>query len=345
MTFLKRGQKNDETAARRSSSLTTHGRRWSVPAIVMSATALFLLVPWTIAEYKDLAILKESPVSSTPAPTQGKIVFATVPGDINGFELTVSGDEVAVDGGIAMPNTGLVSSPALSPDGGQLAYTMTRDNNSDIFVVNLDGSSLQEVTTTSATDETGPEWSPDGQSLAFERNDDTGLAEVVIKVLATGDEVQVTKNEVLDSQPTWSPDGSRIIFTGVSRAQSDLWEYEVATAMTRQLTDTPEQSEAFASFSPDGGMIAYTVWSEADSATAGDIHTMHLSSMRHQRLSVVSSGADLCPRWLNNDLVAFVRIRDGGGHDLISHSRESGAQSIILRNVGIPFDWRAHGSS
>jgi hypothetical protein len=56
-------------------------------------------------------------------------------------------------------------SPALSPDGTKVAFVRS-DGNDEIFVVDLDGSPVVQVTNT-ATDKDHPTWSHDGATLAF----------------------------------------------------------------------------------------------------------------------------------------------------------------------------------
>ena len=55
--------------------------------------------------------------------------------------------------------------PAWSPDGTQLAFTSNRDHNSEIYVVNRDGTNLR-LTIITPIDVT-PTWSPTGNQIAF----------------------------------------------------------------------------------------------------------------------------------------------------------------------------------
>jgi len=66
-----------------------------------------------------------------------------------------------------------VAEPALSPDGRQVAYTVTTANleadrpQSDLWRVNWDGSGGRALTATPKHNEWMPRWSPDGNWLAF----------------------------------------------------------------------------------------------------------------------------------------------------------------------------------
>ena len=56
--------------------------------------------------------------------------------------------------------------PTWSPDGTRLAFASNRDFNSEIYLVNANGSGLTRLTDNEAIDAT-PAWSPDGTRIAF----------------------------------------------------------------------------------------------------------------------------------------------------------------------------------
>lgn len=61
------------------------------------------------------------------------------------------------------------TAPALSPDGQRVVFMARRDENWDIYLVNVDGSGLQRLTDDPADDGL-PTWSPDGNAIAFVSN-------------------------------------------------------------------------------------------------------------------------------------------------------------------------------
>ncbi|RME43238.1 MAG: hypothetical protein D6796_13390, partial [Caldilineae bacterium] len=61
------------------------------------------------------------------------------------------------------------TAPALSPDGKRVAFMSNREDNWDIYVINIDGSGLKRLTTDAAQDGL-PVWSPDGKAIAFVSN-------------------------------------------------------------------------------------------------------------------------------------------------------------------------------
>src|SRR5215211_848524 len=58
------------------------------------------------------------------------------------------------------------SAPAWSPDGEQIAFESDQDGDMEIYVMNVDGSDVRQMTDNTIHDE-GPVWSPDGKRITF----------------------------------------------------------------------------------------------------------------------------------------------------------------------------------
>ena len=97
--------------------------------------------------------------------------------------------------------------PAWSPDGRQIAFTISwHGKKRDIYVMNIDGGQLRQLTNNPAEDH-APAWSPDGHRIAFYSDRDKLPGTFVmdadganLKRLTTGPH----------DYPTWSPDGTQI---------------------------------------------------------------------------------------------------------------------------------------
>jgi dipeptidyl aminopeptidase/acylaminoacyl peptidase len=154
-----------------------------------------------------------------------------------------------------------VSGVALSPDGTQLAIA-SDIGGSDIYVLNVDGTGLRQLTTDSGTDQY-PQWSPDGSTIVY---DNTGRREYqtdvqfsetaeIWSVQADGSAapVRLTHNHVPDNAPSFSPDGRRIAYFHAG----ELWTMAPDGADQQLLTPnggfTPR-------WSPDGRTIAATYY-------------------------------------------------------------------------------------
>ena len=102
---------------------------------------------------------------------------------------------------------------AWSPDGQQLAFVnwnRDQDTGRDIYVINIDGTDLRQLTDHPGHDR-WPAWAPNGRQIAFHstRNNNSGGIFLMdtdgknVKELTNGDE----------TYPSWSPDGKRIAFS------------------------------------------------------------------------------------------------------------------------------------
>ena len=108
--------------------------------------------------------------------------------------------------------------PALSPDGTRIAFAQqTFGGVSKIWVVNVNGTGLTQVTTGTAADY-WPSWDPDGENLAYSRytNASTGY-DIYRTHIASHFTMRLTSTAARDSEPAWSLDGTRIAFTTYAR--------------------------------------------------------------------------------------------------------------------------------
>ena len=92
--------------------------------------------------------------------------------------------------------------PAWSPDGKRLALVSNRDGNSEIYVMNADGSSPRRLTNHPMIDVT-PTWSPTGNQIAF-TSDRSGSPQIYIVDVDGAGLRRVTTESYCD-RPTWSP--------------------------------------------------------------------------------------------------------------------------------------------
>jgi TolB protein len=103
-------------------------------------------------------------------------------------------------------------SPAVSPDGTQVAMILSKDGWTDLYVCNADGTNLKRLTK-SPQDESSPCWSPDSKYICFAAKEKEHRA--LCKISASGGAIQTipTSGVPSPSEPDWSPDGKWIAFT------------------------------------------------------------------------------------------------------------------------------------
>jgi TolB protein len=115
--------------------------------------------------------------------------------------------------------------PDYSPDGAQIVFVRDRQlvdagasrDREALFVVNVDGSGLRQLTPWEAGVGT-PSWSPDGSIVVFRggivAQPPAGPSQIfVIGAEGRGMRQLTFGSKVASFWPSWSPDGSRIIFT------------------------------------------------------------------------------------------------------------------------------------
>jgi TolB protein len=127
--------------------------------------------------------------------------------------------------------------PAWSPDGTRLAFMSMQphatggDPNYDVFVVNLDGTGLRQLTDWPGEDG-WPAWSPDGRLIAYTTSQDSegqfegrGPYLDVYVMRADGTAKRRVVRGIWGAYPGWSPDGRSIVFTGspLSGFHEHLW--------------------------------------------------------------------------------------------------------------------------
>jgi len=129
-----------------------------------------------------------------------------------------------------------------SPDGRQIAYTVSSKSGMSVWVMNFDGSRPHQVT--HLTPQQGaaqmPAWSPDGQQLAFQANATTPRKKATLWIVdlrtSAAREVLPHDNGFLDETPTWFSDGKRLAFQSNRSGSTEVWAVDTDNSDLQQLT-------------------------------------------------------------------------------------------------------------
>jgi Tol biopolymer transport system component len=159
--------------------------------------------------------------------------------------------------------------PAWSPDGQKIAFGRVvgvvrcgtggcGPAESDIFVMNADGSGQQNLTRKPTLHLGSPTWSPDGQKILFQRRA-KGKNWEIFAINSDGSGLRnLTRSRSHDLDAAWSPDGRRIVFRTSRHGKWELYVMNADGSGQRRLTRTPAANESRPSWSPDGRKIAFT---------------------------------------------------------------------------------------
>jgi dipeptidyl aminopeptidase/acylaminoacyl peptidase len=214
-------------------------------------------------------------------------------------------------------------SPAISPDGRVVAYTVREtdwDDNAyetEIWLADA-GSGATRQLTNGKKSSTSPAWSPDGSRLAF-ISDRTDKRQLYVINPKAGEAEPLTSGDEGIGSFSWSPDGKSIAYTstepkpqGIKDREKKYGEFEivdqdhrmahlfildVATKAARPLTHGAFTVGGF-DWSPDGKEIAFDHRINSDPANGGtaDISIVAVADGK-MRDVVTQDGPDSHPAW------------------------------------------------
>lgn len=155
-------------------------------------------------------------------------------------------------------------SPTMTGGGsGQIAFVSDRSGVPEIYLINLDGTGLKQITDI-AQGACQPTWSPDGMRLVLvspcSRNKETYRGSSLFLINADGSGLMPLVAPVPggDYDPDWSPDGKKIAFS--SLRNNDFPQIYILNLEDNSITllaeDTP-RANSNPAWSPDGTQIAY----------------------------------------------------------------------------------------
>ncbi len=134
----------------------------------------------------------------------------------------------------------------------KIVFSSTRDGNSEIYAMEIDGSNQVRLTNHPA-DDYGPSWSPDGRRIAFVSNRDSGVDHIYVMDSDGRNVTQLTR-ESNGSHPAWSPDGAKIAFTR-NKGGNQIWVMDADGQNQTRLTHVG--FNVLPAWSPDGRRIAF----------------------------------------------------------------------------------------
>lgn len=234
-----------------------------------------------------------------------------------------------------------------------ILFSSNRNGNSDIFLMKLDGSSVQQITN-SQFEEWGAVW-VNKDEISFLRQLDSGIVRIN-KNLKTDQESEVSHPEscILDDKnaiyqfgsnveaytcngevycksgtgiisltdeiegianyPAWSSNGNELLVTSNHNGSNDLYSIELTTKKLMQLTSGPSNDER-GDLSPNGELLAFST----DRFEKGnqDIAVKNLKTQEVIRLTD-NKGYDLIARWAGDNQTLLIGSNSSGNWEIYS---------------------------
>jgi Tol biopolymer transport system component len=146
---------------------------------------------------------------------------------------------------------------------GQIVFESERDGQTEIYVMDVDGSDQQRLTYTVGNGRRSslPHWSPDRRKIAFSTGVDRHM-EIYIMDRDGSDVRRIWKAESTQSEawgPQWSPDGRRMVFVSNSGGNYDIYTMDNNGSNVRRLTHVEGSGKASEDpvWSPNGKWIVF----------------------------------------------------------------------------------------
>jgi len=200
-------------------------------------------------------------------------------------------------------DTTTASDPAFSADGSRIAYVSTSAGNSEIYVMNADGTSPTRLTIEPSADGR-PVFTPDGQTILFHSARTAGKQQIwAVNVDGTG-LTQITRDSI-SFAPAVSPDGQTVAYVSLRDKNYDIWLMARDGSNQRRFTPTPQVRESEPRFLRDG-TLAYLVERREGNRTVqqvvrADLVTGSVTPLTGTDLALTSFGVSP-----SGDLVALV---------------------------------------
>ncbi len=184
---------------------------------------------------------------------QTQVAFA------RGSQIYLTHSDGAVTQAVAGAGDGVAMSPAWSPSGDQLAFTVLLRAGTQIMVRELPAGSVRRLPTGPGTNAT-PAFSPDGQTIVYSHGEEAGTDIYALPVRG-GSPRRITVGRGTDNiSPTFSPDGRRIAFASGRTGSPEIWITDVDGGNAEPLTAFLFGDQKYRSnpdWSPDNRQVAF----------------------------------------------------------------------------------------
>jgi len=202
---------------------------------------------------------------------------------------------------------------------GKIVFASTRDGNSEIYVMNSDGSGQTRLTFNSADDIT-PVWSPDRTKIAFV-SDRAGQPDIYdIYVMNSDGTNPIRLTTAGGANPAWSPNGLQIAFASNRDGRFQIYTMNTNGSNQKKLTNAASSSSP--AWSPDGGKIAFVYDSTVVAPGTSGTSNPQICVMNRDGSNIVQllypSAQNYSPIW-SPDGTKIIFVSSGTGPNYAHH--------------------------
>jgi dipeptidyl aminopeptidase/acylaminoacyl peptidase len=227
-----------------------------------------------------------------------------------------------------------------APD--RIVFQSNRDGDFEIYIINVDGSNLQQLTNNSNIDDKYPAVSPDGRRIAFQAKSDAERDsgwEIYVMDIDGRNQTRLTSNNNWDRLPTWSPDGRQIAFISDRGGQFAVYVMDANGQNVTQVSNTGER-DGHVSWSINNQLVWNT---GGDSSKTWRIVT---SNVDGRNLKQLAGNGNWSPEWSpDGRSIVFVSSRIGGDTNpgIFLMNADGSNQRLLVDGPGE--DWGARWSN
>ena len=181
------------------------------------------------------------------------------------------------------------TSPAISPDGRKVAFSLATEGNVDIYVMNLDGSDMLRLTRHPHVD-TNPSWSPGGNALLF-TSGRTGSPQIYQMDADGLNQRRITLENPYNDSAVWNPVHDYIAYVSRFENNFDIFIMNLKDGKNYRVTKDQGSNEE-PTWSPDGNQIAFA----SNRNGSWQIYVVNINGLNLRQ--VTRTGSNRTPVWV-----------------------------------------------
>jgi hypothetical protein len=226
-----------------------------------------------------------------------------------------------------------ISSVRWSPDGTMLAFGAIDDRDTNLKVVNADGSGQRNLGLMMQNGSTidQPTWSPDSKSIAYIRvvNGGAGTTPASLHVASLTGSDRTLLSAALSGGPTWSPVGSSIVLA-MQAPDGTIQVFTVDATSGQAVQITHEvASHSFPVWSPDGTKIAFT-------SSIGGVVKLIVAKADGTAPVTIAADPNWSPTWSPDGALVLSGFRSG---DVRAYPAGGGSPVFTIASATLP-SWK-----